>query len=250
MNFPYKHVTACGTFDHFHAGHEAFLLKAFEYGGKVSIGISTDTFIKNKKYSRQIQQFEVRKEALKNFLERKSLINRSIFFELHDTRGIALGDTTLEAIVVTSETQQNAKEINKLRKVKKLKQLEIIKVPFVKGKDKKIIRSSTIRAGEINRLGEKYKNLFTGKSTLSLPSSLRDTLRNPLGIVIEGTDAQQAQVAQKATEVIRSIKPVVTITVGDIATQSLRQQGLSPDISVIDYKTKRSEIPKDHEIDS
>lgn len=242
MQYRYNHITASGTFDHFHVGHEQFLLSAFAQSARVSIGLSTDTLIQSKHYASQIEPYEIRKKHVFNFLKAHNLDQRTAIFPLTTIRGIALDDKSLEAIVVTRETRANANHINVMRKEKGLPALDLIEVQLKKGTDNSIIRSSRIRSGEIDRQGMRYKQLFQKVSILELPHSLRESLRKPLGIVVKGRDGEENQVAQKAIEHISLIHPTSIISVGDIATQSLIQQGLQPDIMVIDFKTKRNEI--------
>lgn len=241
MKYTYQHISASGTFDHFHIGHEYFLKEAYKHSKYVSIGISTDTFLKNKKYLSSVETFKQRKKRVETFLEKNDLLTRTMIFELNDVYGIARSDTSLEAVVVTKDTRKNIALINHYRTSNNLPAVEAIELPFMKSSDKKIISSTRIRAGEINRNGDKYRSLFDNK-TLSLPISMRDQMRKPLGIVIKGGDNEHKKVAKEAKTVIHKMNPTVIITVGDIATESLKQQGLTSHIQVIDLKTKRKDL--------
>jgi hypothetical protein len=44
---------------------------------------------------------------------------------------------------------------------------------------------------------------------------------------------------KKVVTLIKKQKPILTIAVGDIAVMTLIQQGLTPDLAIIDLKTKR-----------
>jgi uncharacterized protein (UPF0218 family) len=70
-------------------------------------------------------------------------------------------------------------------------------------------------------------------ATLRLPESLRDYLRWPLGPVVTGNDILPT---------IGAASPVVTV--GDFCTLDLVARGRSPDICLVDFKTKRQEDPE------
>ena len=69
--------------------------------------------------------------------------------------------------------------------------------------------------------------------TLRLPDSLRDYLRWPLGTLVHGEGILPA---------IGRASPVVTV--GDFCTLDLVARGRSPDICLVDFKTKRQEDPE------
>jgi len=69
--------------------------------------------------------------------------------------------------------------------------------------------------------------------TLRLPESLREYLRWPLGKLVHGEAILPA---------IGGASPVVTV--GDFCTLDLVARGRSPDLCVVDFKTKRQEDPE------
>jgi len=69
--------------------------------------------------------------------------------------------------------------------------------------------------------------------TLRLPESLREYLRWPLGKLVNGEAILPA---------IGGASPVVTV--GDFCTLDLVARGRSPDICLVDFKTKRQEDPE------
>ncbi|HKZ90201.1 MAG TPA: GTP-dependent dephospho-CoA kinase family protein [Thermoplasmata archaeon] len=73
---------------------------------------------------------------------------------------------------------------------------------------------------------------FSG-STSTLPESMRELLRWPLGTLVNGADILPA---------VGRASPVVTV--GDFCTLDLAARGRTPDICVIDFKTKRQEDPE------
>ncbi len=70
-------------------------------------------------------------------------------------------------------------------------------------------------------------------ATLRLPDSLRDYLRWPMGRLVHGEAILPA---------IGSASPVVTV--GDFCTLDLVARGRTPDVCVVDFKTKRQEDPE------
>lgn len=68
---------------------------------------------------------------------------------------------------------------------------------------------------------------------LVLPESMRELLRWPMGPVVHGPDVLPA---------IGDASPVVTV--GDFCTLDLAARGRTPDVCVVDFKTKRQEDPE------
>ena len=73
----YQSVVLGGTFDHFHIGHKKLLEKAFAVGEKVTIGITHNQMVKDKWLSEAIEELEVRRKNLKEFLFKNSWSARS-----------------------------------------------------------------------------------------------------------------------------------------------------------------------------
>jgi len=147
-------IATGGTFDILHKGHYTLLLKAFEVGKQVIIGISSDNYatIKKKKIT---NEYPIRLKNLKRFIEDKFNKSNYSIYELNDFYGPTVLTNDVQAIVTTEGTKENCIKINELRKSKGLPQLEIIIVPLVKDQDGKVISSTRIRRGEIDINGNK-----------------------------------------------------------------------------------------------
>ena len=147
-------IATGGTFDILHKGHYTLLLKAFEVGKQVIIGISSDNYatIKKKKIT---NEYPIRLKNLKRFIEDKFNKSNYSIYELNDFYGPTVLTKDVQAIVTTEGTKGNCIKINELRKSKGLPQLEIIIVPLVKDQDGKVISSTRIREGEIDTNGTK-----------------------------------------------------------------------------------------------
>jgi len=147
-------IATGGTFDILHKGHYTLLLKAFEVGKQVIIGISSDYYasVKKKKIT---NGYPIRLKNLKRFIEDKFNKSNYSIYELNDFYGPTVLTKDVQAIVTTEGTKGNCIKINELRKSKGLPQLEIIIVPLVKDQDGKVISSTRIREGEIDTNGTK-----------------------------------------------------------------------------------------------
>ena len=242
MSYQFHHATVAGTFDHLHAGHKALIDKAFAVAGRVSIGLVSGALLVAKAHASSMQPFTLRKKELEQYLKENGYDSRAEIFELTDIVGIALTDTTLDSIIVSTETRQNALKINSLRRKLGMKPLAINTIELVKSNIGKTIRSSLIRSGEIDRTGYQYKKQFTTLGILSLPPELRAQLRQPFGEVMEGSESDHSMSTDKTLHYLQTRKnaPVV-IAIGDVVTGCLLQAGYIPDICIVDGMTQRGE---------
>ena len=212
----YNHVVLGGTFDHIHKGHESLLVKAFALGKKVTIGLTSDKYVSSIRYQvSSIKSYEVRKKQLETWLKRNSFLSRSTIVPINDSYGPSITDNSYDAIVVSTETEKVAKEINLLRIKSGIPSLAIIVVPMVPAEDEKRISSTRIRNGEIDHDGR-----------LILPQVLRSTLAKPIGVCISNGKK------------IITPKDLV-ISVGDTTTEALLSQGIVPTLSIIDFQARR-----------
>ena len=238
----YKNAVLGGTFDHLHAGHKRILDFAFHIADHVHIGVTSDDFVKDKNLANLIEPYSTRIESVKQYILENKLESRSSFEVLSDIHGSAAESDSIDLIVATGETKANAVEINKRRKSLGKKELKIVTVPFLKGTDGKIIRSTLIRQGKINRSGYTFASQFQKSTERVLPPRMRELMRKPLGMIIEGELRFANLTAQKAVKKINRLEPTMVIAVGDVISDSLKKAGLTPDISIVDYRTRRMKI--------
>jgi pantetheine-phosphate adenylyltransferase len=154
MRRKFETVAVGGTFDEFHKGHRALLLKAFEISDRVMIGLSTDELVQRLGKSHIISTYDFRLEELKGFLRAEGLLDRVEIMPLHDAYGITLSKDRIEALVVSLETEKTAKEINRKRKEMGLKPLDIIVIDMIPAYNDKPISTTRIRRGEIDKEGQ------------------------------------------------------------------------------------------------
>jgi len=152
-----KLVAVGGTFDEFHKGHRTLILKAFEVGECVLIGVSTDDLVQKMRKPHIVATYDVRVEELKGFLHRNGLLDRAEIVPLYDSYGVTLTSEKLEGIIVSSETESVASEINEKRKARGLHLLEIFVIEMVPAENSAPISTTRIRHLEIDREGHLIK---------------------------------------------------------------------------------------------
>ncbi len=153
MEKRFETVAIGGTFDLFHSGHLALLLKAFEVGNLVLIGLCSDNFLKKMNKPHKVAPYAQRLEELKNFLRKKRLLERAEITSLNDAYGVTLSDKRIDAIIVSEETEPRAHEINANRKSLGMPPLPIVTVKMVLSEDHYPISSTRIWFEEIDREG-------------------------------------------------------------------------------------------------
>jgi pantetheine-phosphate adenylyltransferase len=143
-----KKVALGGTFEPLHEGHKKLIDVAINLGDVV-IGITNDKLAR--KRLRSVLPFEVRAENVKQYILSNYGFEPEIV-KIEDPYGITL-EVDFDYIVVSPETYEVAKLINKKRKELGKKEIEIVKVDFVLADDGEPISSTRIKRGEIDRYG-------------------------------------------------------------------------------------------------
>lgn len=149
----FKMIAVGGTFDEFHKGHRVLILKAFEVGARVLIGLCTDDFAKKLRKMHEVAPYEERLNELRSYLRKNELLHRAEILPLRDPYGPAVSNSEIEAIVVSRETEPRAYEINEMRKKKGLPSLAVVTIEMVPSEDETPISSSRIHLREIDREG-------------------------------------------------------------------------------------------------
>lgn len=241
----YKNVILGGTFDHFHIGHKKLLTVAFKVGAKVTLGIADENLYKNKFLATTIEHFPKRKKSVSEFLMKNDWDSRATLVPISDIFGQSIVDPNFDAIIASDATYRNCLNVNLIRKKRGFSSLNIIKVKDVLGEDGKLVTSERIRYGEIDREGHNYQTIFNKKERLLLPQDLRTELKKPLGRVIEG---REDELKETAKEIKKSVSPTTTlmIAVGDIVAMSLDQIGFTPQIRIIDFRSRRKDLYAGH----
>ena len=141
-----------GTFNFLHKGHKTLIRTAFKSAGEngsVFIGITKGNILNNKN---NVFSFNFRKKAIIQFLSEEGITKNFTIKPIFDKYGPSI-DENFDAIIVSSETIDTAKDINKKRIKLQKKPLKIITIPFVMAKDNTPISSTRIRNKEIDEEG-------------------------------------------------------------------------------------------------
>jgi pantetheine-phosphate adenylyltransferase len=153
MDKMFETVAMGGTFEMFHRGHRTLVMKGFEVGNHVIIGLCSDAFLQKLRKPHGIAPYAQRFEELKNFLEKNDFLERAEIVTLNDAYGVTLSDNRIDAIVVSAETEPRAHEINEKRKTLRMPPLPIVVVKMVLSEDHYPISSTRIWFEEIDREG-------------------------------------------------------------------------------------------------
>lgn len=156
----FRKVAVGGTFDELHKGHRILLLKAFDLGDCVLIGLCSDQFVRKLGKPHTTASYNERLRELQSFLSKLGVTERSEIVSLNDPFGPTITDKCIEAVVVSEETRTNAEKINNERMKKGLKSLKIICINMVPSEDCSPISTTRIRKGEIDREGRLTKREY------------------------------------------------------------------------------------------
>jgi pantetheine-phosphate adenylyltransferase len=152
-----RKVAVGGTFDEFHRGHKVLLMKAFEIGSHVLIGLCSDEFVKKMGKPHTTATYEERQKELRVFLTSLGLTDKAEIVTLNDPYGVTVTDRCIDALVVSEETEKTAIKINQKRSEAQLSPLTIVTISMVPAENCKPISTTRIREGEIDREGHILK---------------------------------------------------------------------------------------------
>ena len=221
-----------GTFDCFHAGHQALLGAALNCDS-VEVWVTTDATAAEK--DPRIQPQSKRIEEIGNWAAGRNLSTHS----LEDTWGPAPSRSDATHIVCTPETLENCEKINQMRLENGLGPLEIIEVKHVMARDGDPISSSRIRQGSIDRDGNLWIRAADLDHVVHMPTQLDSELKEPMGTLFRGPEDTPEVAIQAAVESIPAFSPCL-VAVGDVTVDSLLEIGWVPDVGIVDGLTKRT----------
>ncbi|MCZ6725584.1 MAG: pantetheine-phosphate adenylyltransferase [Thaumarchaeota archaeon] len=153
----FRGVAVGGSFDPFHKGHRELLAKAFNIGEKVFVGIVSDNF--SKRLGKDLEDtYDGRVRNIKAFIDENFPESKYHIGALDDYVGPIVITDSVDAIVVTEETEGNIETVGRLRAAKRLRPLSIIRIPYVLDDGGQRISSSRIKRLEIDEGGSVIEN--------------------------------------------------------------------------------------------
>jgi pantetheine-phosphate adenylyltransferase len=154
----FRKVAVGGTFDEFHRGHKVLLMRAFEIGERVLIGLSSDALVITMSKPHVTASYTERLKGLETFLGDLGLWSRAEVVALDDPYGSSIKDRCMQALVVSEETKPTAFKINERREKAGLPLLKIVTVSMVPSQNCTPISTTRIRKGEMDREGRLLKH--------------------------------------------------------------------------------------------
>ena len=147
-------VVVAGTFGPIHDGHRALFEEALRRGDEgVVVGLTTDEFA-NVKRDRSVPSYSERERAVRETIEALDEWDREVELRrVDDEYGFADDDPSLDALVVSPETDEEVAEINRRREERGMNPLETVVVPYEYAEDGERISSTRIVRGEIDEHG-------------------------------------------------------------------------------------------------
>jgi pantetheine-phosphate adenylyltransferase len=149
-------VAVAGTFGPVHDGHRALFREALRRGdGGVVVGLTSDDLARETRHEpRPVPPFDDRRETLRAELAALDRWDRDVEVrEIDDRHDFAATDPTLDALVVSPETEPEVAAINDRRRESGLDPLDPLVVPFVEAEDGERISSTRVVRGEIDEHG-------------------------------------------------------------------------------------------------
>lgn len=196
---------------------------------KLVVGVTLPELVKNKPYPDLIEPYEIRKEAVREYLEKHQKDTEVEIVALSDPFGPTVLEPKFEALVATELTKKGAEAVNRERFKRALPELIIELVPLYLNSQGEYLTSSSIRQGRVSRQGEVYWQIFDQDIELN-PSLRRELAKKHGQLLPSGFDP----------EILKAGKQVVLV--GDIVTQLFIDRKLTFDLAVIDYLTKRQPV--------
>jgi len=135
-----------GTFDHLHEGHKFLLKIALSISEFVEIGLTSQDLLKNKQYFSKLEDYQTRKNNLKDYINSIAGLNRINIVEISNWFDMDkyAQDPEYDGLVVSQETYDNALKLNENRMKKGLKPLVLIVIPLIKDKNNNKLSSTFI----------------------------------------------------------------------------------------------------------
>ena len=224
-----------GTFDRVHDGHLLLLRAAAGRAGHIEVWLTNDAMASAK--TTTAQPWADRAAHIEAWAEAEAPGRLSVH-QLDDTIGPAATCEDCHAIACTPETLPGCITINRLRAQQGLAPLELVVVPHLLGDDGKVVSSSRIRGGRIDRHGAAWLPLAEQAIDQRMPATLDPELKRPMGQLHHGPEDDPHVAMRAALDCLPEPTPPL-LAVGDVTVRTLLELGVRPRVAVVDGRTKR-----------
>ena len=227
-------------FDRFHVGHQVLIDRLQEAADAVAAITDGQLVGKGLELRQIIQPVEVRARNLRRYLESSELGDKIevTVIERFDELLEIEGPTTFLMFQgpCCSEIDERGFELRRKR-LGSIDTIEYLKP--VRAYDGDKVSSARIRLGEIDREGRKLRGTTEPPRRLELGARLG--LKTPKGKLF---DVRDGPPEERVADRLRREKPIRIIAVGDVTSATLMDQGVEPDVCVVDGITKRGEYKR------
>jgi uncharacterized protein (UPF0218 family)/phosphopantetheine adenylyltransferase len=231
---------ALNLFDRLHLGHEVMIDRLVEMPEPIA-GVTSEELVgKGLQLEGIIQPLEIRVARLKEYLIRTRLD------DIVEVRPVSIRNDLLtikEQVTFMmyegpccTEIQSGALEKRK-QTLGLDDRIEFLKP--VRADDGDKIASARIRLGQIDRRGRRL--VGTNESPRILQFEGRSGLKSPKGDVFHVRDGSPQK---RVVERIKTDSPAQVITVGDVTTATILEEGYTPQVMIVDGITKRGSFEK------
>ncbi|KAI8148273.1 hypothetical protein BJV82DRAFT_642465 [Fennellomyces sp. T-0311] len=122
----FDRVAVGGTFDHIHAGHKILLtMTALLASKSIVVGVTDDSMLKSKKHREYIASTQ---ERIANVIEFLGTVRRGLVYDvvpISDPFGPTITDPSIQALVVSLETEKGGEAVNRERLLRDFPKLEL-----------------------------------------------------------------------------------------------------------------------------
>lgn len=154
----YNSVAVGGTFDRLHSGHKLLLSYAALYARtELRVGITVESMLTKKQFKEKLQNFDVRKQQVEEFIRCVRQDLRLDIAPISDVYGGTDSIADIDAIVVSEETAKAVELINEARTARGLTPLIKITIPNVARQDGVLLTSTSLRQG-LSEQGEPQRD--------------------------------------------------------------------------------------------
>ncbi|MBD3407125.1 MAG: DUF359 domain-containing protein [Candidatus Lokiarchaeota archaeon] len=237
---------ALNLFDRLHIGHHVLIDVIQEMPNPIACVTGGEIIGKDLEYRSLIQPLEVRKRGIENYLREMDLEKKIQVKTMNSFDDFLQIPNSTTFVMFYGPCCMEIEERGLELRSKNLDVSDSVEyIKPVQATDGDKIASARIRKGEIDRRGRRLAG--TSEPPRILREDRRKDLKAPKGNIFSTEDGKPEVAVVKK---ILQEKPDIVISVGDVTTATLMEQGFTPRVSVVDGITKRGVYEKEFHSDN